>query len=88
MTEQTAQLSPDDTARWRKQQKRKNWAILLALLAFVALVFLLTLTRMQNNVAEREKQQAVDAAIQGMEDGMLGTKIPAIIKPQTSNPSP
>lgn len=42
-------LTPDE----RKQQKRRNLAIALALAAFIATVFLVTILRLGGSVAER-----------------------------------
>lgn len=42
-------LTPEE----RKQQKRRNLAIALALVAFIVIVFLVTILRLGGSVAER-----------------------------------
>jgi uncharacterized Tic20 family protein len=41
----------DESAAARKARGGRNWAMLVGLLAFVALVFIVTITRLGGNVA-------------------------------------
>ncbi len=50
---------PVKKARVSDATRRKNYAILIALLAFISLIFLVTLSRMQGNFEQAETNERV-----------------------------
>ncbi len=43
-------MTPEEQAAWEKRRRGRNWAMLLALLALVALFFFLTMAKMARGV--------------------------------------
>jgi len=43
-----ATLSPEATEQLRRRQRRRNWIVMLVLVAFVATTFVLSFTHVQN----------------------------------------
>ena len=71
----------DDQVRARK---RRNIAIALGLLAFIGVVYLITVTRMYNNSQERRAAEAAAVGVVERADPAL----PAPVQPAAPAPTP